>query len=133
MNLPAQSVLSRYGAVKVTTANPGQLLIMLYDGLFRFLREAQSAMAANDRARAGERIGRAIAIVNHLLGTLDDRHAPTLCDKLQGLYRFCLSHLLKANIEQSSIKIDEVLRMLAPLREAWVTAVATLASKPAAT
>ena len=90
-------------------------------------------MGAKDRARAGERIGRAIAVVNYLLGTLDDRHSPTLYDKLQALYRFCLGHLLKANIEQSPVKIDEVLRVLAPLREAWVVAVATVASNPPAT
>ena len=59
--MSAANVLSRYGAVQVTTSTPGQILVMLYDGLFRFLGEARAALVAKERARAGERIGRAHA------------------------------------------------------------------------
>ena len=48
MNLPSQAALARYGAVKVTTASPAHILVMLYDGLLRFLRDAQAAMAAKE-------------------------------------------------------------------------------------
>jgi flagellar protein FliS len=129
MNLPANA-LARYGAVKVTTANPGNLLVMLYEGLIRFLREAQAAMAAQDRARAGERLGRSQAIISHLLSSLDSQHAPELCKNLQSLYVFCISHLLKANLEQDPEKIGEVLRLLTPLRDAWVAAVAQVSGTP---
>jgi flagellin-specific chaperone FliS len=36
----ASSAIAKYRSVQVTTASPGQLLVMLYDGLFRFLGEA---------------------------------------------------------------------------------------------
>lgn len=122
--LPNQAALARYAAVKVTTASPGQVLVMLYDGLLRFLREAQAAMAAKNTPRVGERIGRALKILEHLLGSLDPKHAPKLCEHLQGLYMFCMRHLVRANIEKDSAKVDDVIRMLAPLRDAWATAVA---------
>jgi flagellar protein FliS len=119
--------LSRYGVVKVTTSTPGQLLVMLYDGLLRFLREAEVAMAAKERARAGERIGRSLAIIEQLLFGLNREALPTLCDKLEPLYRFCIIQLTSANLHEDPAKIGDVVRILAPLRDAWSTAVAQLA------
>ncbi len=129
MNLPTHAALARYGAVKVTTASPGNILVMLYEGLIRFLRDAHAAMVAGERSRCGERISRAQAIINHLLGSLDPQHAPELCQQLQALYLFCIGHLLKANLEQSPDKINDVIRVLLPLRDAWVTAVAQVSSQ----
>ena len=126
MNLPSQAALARYGAVKVTTSSPGQLLVMLYDGLIRFLREAQTAMEAKDRRKSGEKLSRANAILAELLGTLDPSHHPQLCATLQPLYMFCMNHLLKANIQQKPEMIAEVIVILQPLRDAWAKAVASL-------
>ncbi len=128
MNLPTQAALARYGAVKVTTASPGQILVMLYDGLLRFLRDAQSAMATNDRGHAGERIGRTLAILEYLLAGLNPAVAPELCENLQALYVFSMRHLVRANLEQSSEKVAEIVTLLTPLRDAWSTAVAELAA-----
>lgn len=122
--MSAATILSRYGTVQVTTSSPGQILVMLYDGLFRFLGEARAAIQARDRPRAGERISRAHAILELLASTLDPAHAPELCDNLQGLYLFCMSRLVTANVKQDAAPIDEVTRVLAPLREAWREAVA---------
>lgn len=120
----AATILSRYGTVQVTTSSPGQILVMLYDGLFRFLGEARAAIQARDRTRSGERISRSHAILELLASTLDPAHAPELCENLQGLYLFCMSRLVTANVKQDAAPIDEVLRVLAPLREAWREAVA---------
>ncbi len=128
MNLPTQAALARYGAIKVTTANPGQILLMLYDGLLRFLREARMGIQAKDRKRACERISRSHAILVQLLGSLDATHAPALCQHLQAVYMFCMQHLLRANIEQSEEKIGEVINVLSPLRDAWMTAVTEVSS-----
>jgi flagellar protein FliS len=81
-------------------------------------------MGQKDRRRAGERISRAHAVVAHLLETMDPSHNPDLCARLQPLYVFCMSHLLKANIEQDATKLDELIRIFTPLRDAWAAAVA---------
>jgi flagellar protein FliS len=130
MNFPTNAALARYGAVKVTTASPGNVLVMLYEGLVRFLREAQTAMTNKERARAGERLGRSQAILNHLLSSLDFQQSPALCQNLQSLYVFCIGHLLKANLEQDPDKIGEVIKLLTPLRDAWATAVAQVSAQP---
>ena len=130
MNLPTQAAIARYGAVKVTTANPGQILVMLYDGLLRFMREGQAAIVAKERARAGERIGRSLAILEQLLTGLNPAHAPELCERLQALYVFSIQRLVRANVEQNAEMVGEIIRVLTPLRDAWSTAVAELASAP---
>ena len=124
--------LARYGVVKVTTCSPGQLLIMLYDGLLRFLGEAQVALESKDPAKAGARIGRSLAILEQLLAGLNREVLPSLCDKLAPLYQFCITHITTANLRQDPTKIADVIRILSPLRDAWQTAVAQVASEAAA-
>jgi flagellar protein FliS len=126
MNLPSQAALARYGAVKVTTSTPGQVLVMLYDGLLRFLRDAQAAMTAKERVKCGEKLSRANAILAELLGTLDASQNPALCANLQSLYVFSMNHLLQANIKQNPDMIGEIVTVLTPLREAWAKAVGSL-------
>jgi flagellar protein FliS len=123
MSMGVAAVLNRYQKVKVTTCSPGELLVMLYDGLFRFLGEAKTAMEAGERTRAAERISRSHQIIAQLLGGLNREHAPELCDNLQALYLFCGSHIVQANIQQKPENIADVLRVLTPLREAWTTVV----------
>jgi flagellar protein FliS len=119
--------LARYGAVNVTTATPGQIVVMLYDGLFRFLREAMAAMEVKDRARTAERTTRALAILEQLLLGLDRSAFPSLCDKLEPLYAFCMRHVVSANARRDPGGLAEVIRILTPLREAWVIAVQQVA------
>jgi flagellar protein FliS len=113
----------RYKSVQVNTASPGGLLVLLYDGLFRFLREAEVSMKAGDRARAGERIDRAHAILTEFTTSLDRTIAPELCDTLSSLYVFCMERLVEANVHQDQTRLAEVFRVLTPLREAFNVAV----------
>jgi flagellar protein FliS len=127
--------LARYGAVKITTGSPAQILVMLYDGMFRFLRESMVATEAGNYARSGERAGRALKVLDHLLQGLDRAALPSLCDKLEPLYVFCMRHIVQANARHDCEAMAEVIRILTPLRDAWAVAekqVATDAGRAAA-
>lgn len=119
MTISSAAVANRYQSVQVTTCSPGQLLVMLYDGLFRFMNEAHVAMTAGIRARAGERIGKAHAILEELLVTIDPKAPPQLLESLTSLYRFCMSRLVEANLFQDPTRIADVQRLLSPVRDAW--------------
>jgi flagellar protein FliS len=127
--LPSTTALSKYRAVQVTTCTPGQLLLMLYDGLFRFLREAQTAIETKDYATAGERISRSHAILEQLLLGLQPSAAPKLCEYLEPLYSFCMREVIEANIKRDGEKLAGVVRVLTPLRDAWVIAVKAAADE----
>ena len=124
-----RNAIKQYKNVQVKTASPGEVLLMLYDGLFRFLREAREAMAAKKIARAGDRLDRAFAIVSELAATLRPEVAPDLCNQLGGIYNFCMDHIVAANLAQDPAKLDEIIEVLTPIREGFREAVQ--ASSPA--
>lgn len=125
-HLNASAAAARYRKVAVKTCSPQQLLVMLFDGAIRFIGEAEAAMGQKDRARAGERIGKAHAIVEELAATLDPQHAPELCENLLGVYAYSMGRLLEANLHQDPARLTEVAALLTPLRDAFATA-ATIA------
>ncbi len=130
--MSALASISRYKAVQVTTSSPGHILVMLFDGIFRFMDEAKEALAAGDRARYGQRISKAHAILEHLAATLDHAVSPDLCANLEALYLFCMGHLADANSHRDLAKLEAVARILEPLRDAWRTAAQQVAAGAAA-
>jgi flagellar protein FliS len=122
--MSAAAAASRYRGVQVATSSPAQLVVMLYEGLLRFVSEADDALKSDDRGRAGERIGRALAIVEELTATLDPQPYPELAENLFGIYGFCKRRLLEANIERERQHLADVVTVLSPLREAWATVAA---------
>lgn len=113
----------RYKQVRASTSTPGELLLALYDGLFRFLNGAKLCLENQQASRGRELIGKARAILDELSMALNPEVAPELCANLSGLYNFALFKLSEANRSGQTEPIDEVLRVLSPLREAWQLAV----------
>ena len=66
------------------TATPGQLVVMLYDGAIRFLRQADAAMGEQAVAHSHDRLNRAEAIIDELLSTLDMSHG-AIPENLEGI------------------------------------------------
>ncbi len=114
---------ARYTQNRNTTATPGELLLALYDGLFRFLNGAKVCIENKQLPRARELLSKAHAIVSELTIALDHSVAPELCAQLDGLYGFCTDKIQLASRKADVGAIQEVLRVLTPLREAWVIAV----------
>ena len=117
----AANAAARYRGVQVSTSSPADLVVMLYDGVIRFVTEADAAFEAKDRARAGERIGRAMAIVDELTATIDPEHAPELAENLLALYGFVKRRLFDANLGRDRKALADVVTTLSPMREAWAT------------
>ena len=117
------TAVSRYRQVVVSTSTPGELLLALYGGLFRFLKQARLLLEAKQRSRAAEVISKARAIIAELDIALDHEVSPELCANLTALYGFCLDRLQLACREDSVQAIDDVIRVLSPLYQAWQLAV----------
>ena len=113
----------RYNQVRASTSTPGELLLALYDGLFRFLNGAKVCFENNEAARGRELVGKARAVISELLLALDHKVAPELCANLAAIYDFALSRLSDANRDAKPIHLVDVMRALTPLREAWQLAV----------
>jgi len=112
--------LSRYQTTQVATASPLELVISLYDGALRFLREAVAADQAGEIAHRCDRLNRAHAIVDELLATLDASKAPELCAQLASLYEFVLHTISTCVREGTTEGLEPATRVLASLRDGWV-------------
>ncbi|MDQ3742680.1 MAG: flagellar export chaperone FliS [Actinomycetota bacterium] len=108
-----------YRSSSVMTASPGQLVVMLYDGAGRFLRQADIAAAEGAWRHAMDRLDRADAIIDELLVTLDTEQGGEIAERLQGIYVFCKRLLIEARVERDPEKIRKAAGLLANLREAW--------------
>ena len=120
MSVYSPSRATAYKEQSILTATPGQLVVMLYDGCLRFLHQAAFAMRDGDIAVAGNRLSRAEAIIDELLTTLDLEEGGVIASRLQGIYVFCLRHLMQARLERDAEMIDKVSELLSELRDSWV-------------
>ena len=107
-----------YREAAALTASPAQLVVMLYDGVERFLRQAEIVLAEGDVARANDRMQRAEAILDELIATLD-KSAGQIAERLEGIYIFCKRLLMEARTERDAAKLEKVRDLMRPLRESW--------------
>jgi flagellar protein FliS len=117
--------LGRYQDMKVQTASPAQIMIMLYDGAIRFSLQAKKKIEERDFEGKGVFISKTQAIIDELMNSLDFTIAPDLCTNLQKLYIYINERLTHANIQLDAEAMDEVIQLLNTLRDGWKQALAS--------
>lgn len=109
-----------YKTSHASTATPGQLVVMLYDGVVRFLDEAIRAYRAQDEISAHHAVVRAERILLELMGCLDLRYEPA--HRLLDLYRYLFERMGEARRNRDPAELERVRGWMAELREAWAEA-----------
>lgn len=103
-------------------ADAHRLVAMLFDGLFEAIAQARGAMRSGDVATKCDALRRASAIVEEgLRAALDLRGGGSLAQDLSDLYRYVSLRLTTANLRSDEGQLDEVCRLMQPLREAWAS------------
>ncbi|MBT9556118.1 MAG: flagellar export chaperone FliS [Myxococcales bacterium] len=113
---------AEYLKTKVLTASPGELVVMLYDALFQKIRGAKMFMEDQNWARTGLLLGQCQDILTELMSSLRPEHYPELARNLYALYAFAKQSLVEALGTKNMNLLDDVIRVLEPLREAWFEA-----------
>jgi flagellar protein FliS len=117
------SAVQNYTSVKVhsgvESASPHRLIQMLFEGALERIAQAKGAMLQNQLARKGEMIGKAVAIVGGLQGSLNDKEGGSLADNLDSLYDYIIRRLTQANYENNPDHLDECGRLLGEIKTAW--------------
>lgn len=117
------SAVNSYASVKVHSgveaASPHRLIQMLFEGALERIAQAKGAMAQNQLARKGELIGKTIAIVGGLQGSLNDKEGGALAANLDNLYDYIIRRLTQANYENNIEYLDECGRLLGEIKTAW--------------
>jgi flagellar protein FliS len=110
------------------TANQGQLIIMLHDGILKSLDEAVAYMKQNTQGKVKpaliEKTGRAVikaeAMISELSVSLDFEQGKEIARSLFALYRWFCEELLDANIHSDAVRILAVRKQVADLRSSWI-------------
>lgn len=109
----------QYQRTAVTTASREQILLLLYEGAIRFVKQAIVAMEEKRIAEKGRTISRATAIISELMATLNFKVGGELATDLENLYIFMIDKLIEGNIDNRVECLRQVEGLLATLYSAW--------------
>jgi flagellar protein FliS len=121
----------KYKNTSIQSASKEKLLLMLYEGAIRFIKQAIVAVDKKDIAGRGTNIGRAYDIVNELNNTLNMEAGGDLAKNLEQLYMFITAQLTKANISAERKPLEDALKIMETLHSGWVQAVEKLKKEEA--
>ncbi len=114
-----QKAAQAYFQTQVATTTQGDLLLMLYEGAIKFLKMAKVKIDERDYAEKGILISKAMDVIAELDSSLNVQKGGDLAQNLHHLYFFCNTRLLKANMNLDTAIIDEVIKVLSGLQEAF--------------
>ncbi|MBI5454412.1 MAG: flagellar export chaperone FliS [Deltaproteobacteria bacterium] len=111
--------VAQYQNIQVMTADKVRIIIMMYDGVLRFNRCAQKAIADKDIASRSHYLNKSLAIVSELANSLNMEEGGEIARNLERLYDFAQSHLTKANLTNDGSAIEAVNRVMGELKAGW--------------
>ena len=110
---------NQYRINEVSTSSQGRLIIMMYEGAIKFASMAIQSIDKGDIVRQGEYINKTHDIINELSLALDLKKGGEVTLRLESLYQYMLSQLTLANIKSDRKSLEDVVKILSPLAEAW--------------
>lgn len=117
----AASAYKRVGVeTAVDSANPHQLVSLLFDALIESIRRARAAMERGDIEAKGQAIVKAVRIIEEgLKASLDEERGGEIAANLRTVYSYCVRCLTVANLKNDLAQIDEALSLIEPVADAW--------------
>ena len=116
---PKQSYKA-YSKTDVNTSDQLTLIIMLYEGLLRFLKKAMIKIEENDVEAAHIYFVRSKEIVNELLSTLHAEKGGDIGNNLRELYLYMFRRIVEANLKKDMEISKDVYQVAKTLHEGWV-------------
>jgi flagellar protein FliS len=114
-----QNAHDAYLEERILSADPVELVHLLYEASITAVGDARRHLAAGDiRARARS-ISKACEILAELTSSLDHEQGGEISRRLAQLYGYMHRRLLEANFQQSDNPLAEVAGLLATLAEGW--------------
>lgn len=111
------SALNAYKQNSVTTASPGELTLMLYNGCLKFLTKAKNAIAEKNIQEKNTNILKSQAIIAELMSTLN--MDIEISKQMLPLYDYMNRRLIEANVKNDTAIIDEVIGLTTEFRDTW--------------
>jgi flagellar protein FliS len=109
--------VTAYGSV--ADASPYQVVQLMLDAVLSRIAEATGHLERGETAAKGEKIGKALGIIEALLLGLDKTSGGDIALNLERLYDYASRTLLKANLENRVDLLKEVSSLLREIKLGW--------------
>lgn len=110
---------AEYLASRVLSADPTELVRILYEAALEAVTTARRRLAEGDIAGRSRAVTRAYSILTELAVAVDRRRGGALGNNLVELYDYMQRRLMEANLRQTEAPLGEVALLLTTLLEGW--------------
>jgi flagellar secretion chaperone FliS len=110
---------SQYVQTQMRSSTPLELVVLLCNAALRSAATAREAMVKRDIRTRRAALSRMLAIIAELQKTLDIEKGGKIARDLDRLYAWVTSRLIDATAQETVRPIDDAVRVLEPLRDAW--------------
>ena len=117
MGLQSYRNVTAYG--KLAEASPYQVVQLMLDAVLGRVAEATGHIERGETQAKGEKIGKALGIIEALVLGLDTQRGGELALNLERLYDYVARTLLKANLENRADLLKEVSSLLREIKLGW--------------
>lgn len=115
--MPVRNGYTAYQNNKVMTASPGELTLMLYEGMIKFTNIAIIGVEEHDIQKAHNNIIKTENIISELQSTLNYKY-PVAKD-FNNIYVYLKERLVQANFKKDKAILEECLEHERTLRDTW--------------
>lgn len=110
---------ANYQRIKIETATPEALILMLYDGALKFMTQAEMAFEDKNIEQINKYLLKVQAIFTELQCSLNREKGGEIANNLENLYIFFNNKLVEANVKKDVNLMLEIKPMVKELRDAW--------------
>jgi flagellar protein FliS len=108
-----------YLETRVLSADPLELICLLYQHAIEAVRDARVHLASGEIALRSRAISKAIGILDELNASLNHAAGGAISSNLEQLYSYMTVRLTEANMRKQEAPLAEVESLLSTLAEAW--------------
>lgn len=119
MNAYARNAHAAYVKNDLENLGREEIVVKLYQALRMRMQAAIEEINDGNVGKKAEHLSRALAIVFELQTSLDMEQGGEIAANLNDLYGYLISDLVMANLKNDTQKIEDGLKVVAPLLEAW--------------
>lgn len=109
-----------YKQQSVMTMTQGEMLTMVYDGILKELNYAKVGLDEKNYSEVNRRCQKAQTLLRYLQNSLDNKY--DIANELNTLYDFFIRGIINVNVKKAPEGLDEIIQMVAELREAYIQA-----------
>ncbi len=104
----------------VSTASPHRLVEMLFEGAIVNIGAAQFAIERGDIKSKGEKLGKAIRIIEEgLKSNLNLKSGGQIASNLDTIYDYCVLRMTYANVHNDGAALTEIVKLLSVVLDGW--------------